>query len=107
MRILAATVAIWIWAALTGRLTRTWRAFESEPRAATLMVLAAVAGPLIGVWLSLVALENATVGVASTLMSLTPVLLLPVARLLFHEPVTWRGAVGTAIALSGAALLFR
>jgi drug/metabolite transporter (DMT)-like permease len=107
MRILAAAVAIWIWAALTGRLARTYRAFESDSRAGALTVLAAVAGPLLGVWLSLVALEHTSVGVASTLMSLTPILLLPVARVLFHEPVTWRAVLGTVIALSGAALLFR
>jgi drug/metabolite transporter (DMT)-like permease len=107
MRILAATVAIWTWAVLTGRLVRTYRAFASDRRAGTLMLLAAVAGPLFGVWLSLVALENAPVGVASTLMSLTPILLLPVARLLFEEPVTYRAVVGTVVALFGAALLFR
>ena len=105
--ILAATIAIWIWAAFAGRLALTYRAFANDSRAANLMVLSAVAGPLAGVWLSLVALENASVGVASTLMSLTPIFLLPVARMLFEEPVTYRAVLGTAVALFGAALLFR
>jgi drug/metabolite transporter (DMT)-like permease len=38
-------------------------------------------------------------------MSLTPIFLLPIARVVFSEPVSYRAAVGTLVALSGAAIL--
>jgi drug/metabolite transporter (DMT)-like permease len=63
-------------------------------------------GPVLGVVLSLEAIAHAHIGVASTLMSLTPILLLPVSFLLFKERITLRAIVGTMIALLGVVLLF-
>lgn len=63
-------------------------------------------GPVLGVSLSLVAIAHAHIGVASTLMSLTPVLLLPVSHFLFKEKISSRAIVGTLIALLGVVLLF-
>lgn len=63
-------------------------------------------GPVLGVVLSLVAIAHTQIGVASTLMSLTPVLLLPVSYFLFKEKITSRALFGTLIALLGVVLLF-
>jgi drug/metabolite transporter (DMT)-like permease len=63
-------------------------------------------GPVLGVALSLEAIAHTQIGVASTLMSLTPVLLLPVSHLLFKERITPRAIFGTLIALLGVLLLF-
>jgi drug/metabolite transporter (DMT)-like permease len=63
-------------------------------------------GPVLGVVLSLVAIAHTQIGVASTLMSLTPVLLLPMSYFLFKEKITPRAIVGTLIALLGVVLLF-
>lgn len=66
----------------------------------------ALTGPVLGVVLSLVAIAHTHIGVASTLMSLTPVLLLPVSYFLFKERITSRAIIGTLIALLGVVLLF-
>jgi drug/metabolite transporter (DMT)-like permease len=66
----------------------------------------ALTGPALGVVLSLVAIAHTHIGVASTLMSLTPVLLLPVSYFLFKERITARAVIGTMIALAGVILLF-
>jgi drug/metabolite transporter (DMT)-like permease len=66
----------------------------------------ALTGPALGVILSLVAIAHTHIGVASTLMSLTPVFLLPVSYFLFKERITSRAIIGTLIALSGVILLF-
>lgn len=66
----------------------------------------ALTGPALGVVLSLVAIARTHIGVASTLMSLTPVLLLPVSHFLFKEKITSRAIIGTLIALMGVVLLF-
>lgn len=63
-------------------------------------------GPFIGVWLSLVAVKYAHVGIASTLMSLPPVILIPLTRIIFKEKITFRAILGTVIALVGTALIF-
>jgi drug/metabolite transporter (DMT)-like permease len=66
----------------------------------------ALTGPVLGVILSLVAIAHTHIGVASTLMSLTPVILLPVSHFLFKEKITSRAIIGTLVALSGVVLLF-
>ncbi len=71
-----------------------------------MMIGGAFSGPFIGVTLSLVALGNAQVGVASTLMSLTPAFLLPFSAIVFKEPIWRRAVYGTVLALAGVALLF-
>ena len=66
----------------------------------------AVAGPFLGVWMSLVAADKAAVGVAQTLCSLTPVFILPFAVMIHKERVSPRAALGAVIAVAGVVLLF-
>jgi drug/metabolite transporter (DMT)-like permease len=68
--------------------------------------LGAVAGPFLGVWMSLVAADHAPVGIAQTLMSLPPIFILPIAVLLYRERISPRAAIGAGVAVSGCALLF-
>lgn len=105
IRLVAATAAAWLVTTAMGRLAATVRAFKSDARTSSEVTLGALLGPVAGVWLSLVAIEHAPVGVASTLMSITPLFLLPISRVVFREPVTFRAVAGTLIALSGVALL--
>jgi drug/metabolite transporter (DMT)-like permease len=63
-------------------------------------------GPFVGVSLSLLSLQYADVGVASTLMALSPIFLLPISYMFFEERFGWGAVAGTALALSGVALLF-
>jgi drug/metabolite transporter (DMT)-like permease len=63
-------------------------------------------GPFLGVWLSLVAIQNSPVGIASTLMGLSPIFLVPVGLIIFKETFTWRTMIGTITAVGGVALLF-
>lgn len=105
IQILAATVAAWIVALRRRGWTRTVGALR-DGRAAWATVAGSVCGPFAGVTLSLVALANASVGVASTLMAVTPVFLLPVSWVAFRERPTWRAVAGTSLAVAGVAALF-
>ena len=105
MQILAAAVAAWVLALLGGRWRSTFDALRDRP-AAVATAVGAVVGPVLGVTLSLVALSASRVGVASTLMALSPVFLLPLSWLVFRERVTWRSVVGTALAVGGVAVLW-
>jgi drug/metabolite transporter (DMT)-like permease len=68
--------------------------------------LGAVFGPFLGVSLSLVAVKYTESGVAATIMSLVPVLIIPPAILIFKERITLRAVLGAMIAVSGTVLLF-
>ncbi len=106
MRLTVATLVIWALAAANGQMRPTAHKLREHPRAIRFILGGAVAGPFLGVWLSLIAVQNAPVGVASTLMSLTPVFLLPLGWLFFKERITRRAVVGTALAVAGTAILF-
>jgi drug/metabolite transporter (DMT)-like permease len=67
--------------------------------------LGAVFGPFLGVSLSLLAVQLAPTGVASSVMATTPILMLPVSWLR-GEKFGWAGALGAVIAVAGVALLF-
>jgi drug/metabolite transporter (DMT)-like permease len=105
VQIFAATIAAWILALPRGEWRDTFRGLRDRTAAAA-TAAGAVVGPVLGVTLSLVALANSRVGVASTLMALTPVFLLPLSAFAFHERITWRSAVGTALAVTGVAVLW-
>lgn len=61
---------------------------------------------VIGVGLSLYAIAKTEIGIASTLMSLSPLFLLPLSYIFFKEKITLRAIIGTIIAFAGSALLF-
>jgi len=105
MQILAATVAVWLWALIRGQVCDTINAFRRR-RARWMLVGGAFTGPFLGVTLSLVALGNAPVGIVSTLMALPPVFLLPLSALVFKEPIRRRAIYGTILAIAGVAPLF-
>ena len=69
-------------------------------------VAGAFFGPFVGVVFSLFALQNTLAGTASTLMALTPVLIIPPSILLLKQKVTVFEIIGAFIAVCGAALFF-
>jgi len=68
--------------------------------------IASLLGPVIGVVLSLFAIAHTQVGIASTLMSLSPLILIPLSHVVFGERIGFRSVAGTILALAGSALFF-
>jgi drug/metabolite transporter (DMT)-like permease len=106
IRLLAAMAAIWIITAVRREVRATVTRLRANPRAVRYVFGGAAVGPFLGVWLSLVAVQLAPLGVASTLMALSPIFLLPVGRVLFRERIGVRAVLGTGVAIVGAAILF-
>jgi drug/metabolite transporter (DMT)-like permease len=63
-------------------------------------------GPFLGVAFSLLSVQNAEAGVASTIMAIVPVLIIPPSVLFFRERVTIRELAGAFMAVGGVAFLF-
>jgi drug/metabolite transporter (DMT)-like permease len=106
IRLTVALIAIWAFAAVRGELVSSVRTLRAHPRVMVMLTAAAFLGPVLGVWFSLIALQHAPVGVASTLMSLTPIFLIPIAFFAFKDRITIQGIIGTVVACVGTGLLF-
>ena len=88
---------------------RKWKnmtRFFTDLRGAAAAMGAILLGPFFGVSLSLMAVGMTNAGVAQTLMSLTPILILWPSRLMFGTKVSMQEVVGAVIAVAGASLFF-
>jgi len=110
---LPATYIRVIWGAATlwalGFFTGGWRAVPGAVRDLKCLKTTSMAtflGPYLGIWLSLVAVSYAKIGIASTLMSLSPIFMIPLSRKVFGERVGARAVIGTLIATAGVAGIF-
>ena len=63
-------------------------------------------GPFVGVGFSLMAVQYTAAGIASTLMAMTPIIILLPSYWLFHEKITWRALIGAVISVVGVSLFF-
>jgi len=106
IRMLTAAVFIWGWTFLEGKAGATVAALREKPRAVSWLALGALVGPVLGVTSSLLAVQHTEVGVASTLMALPPVIVLPVSYFIFKEKIGWQAVAGTVLAIAGVAVLF-
>ncbi len=105
VRVVAGTLAITAWFVARGRFVDIARRLVDR-RASLFIFAGAVTGPVIGVGFSLYSITHTSMGVAATLMSLSPVILLPVSVLVFKEHVSPRAWAGTVLSIAGAAALF-
>lgn len=80
--------------------------FFTDVRGAAAAMGAILLGPFFGVSLSLMAVGMTNTGVAQTLMSLTPILILWPSRMMFGTKVSMQEVVGAVIAVTGASLFF-
>ncbi len=104
IRMIAAAISIWALTLVLGG-TRETVARYRDRRALLFTFLGSVTGPTIGVWLSLFSVAHAKVGIASALMALVPVLLLPITRIVMHERVSPRALWGTLASFAGVVIL--
>lgn len=103
IRMATACLAVWLIASVRRRSI----ADALRNRAALGFATAgALTGPFLGVWMSLYAATHSSLGVASTLMSTTPLFIIPQAMIFRGERPTWRELLGAVVAVSGVALLF-
>jgi drug/metabolite transporter (DMT)-like permease len=65
-----------------------------------------VTGPVLGVWMSLVALGNTeNSAIPSTILATSPLFVIPLVRAVYGTPITVRAVAGSLVAIGGVALL--
>lgn len=106
IRMFAGASFIWVWTLFEGKANATLGALREKPKILRFLALGALVGPVLGVSSSLLAVQHAEIGVASTLMALPPVIILPISYFGFKEKVGWQAIVGTLLAIAGVAILF-
>jgi drug/metabolite transporter (DMT)-like permease len=72
----------------------------------TVATATTIFGPFVGVGFSLMAVQYTSAGIASTLMALTPIIIILPSYWLFRQPITWRTVLGAVISVIGVSLFF-
>ena len=106
VRLLAAVVIIFPLALLFRRYKNPIKVYTKDTKALWATLVGTVLGPVLGITGSLIAIANAQIGIASTLMSTMPIIMLPIVRYYYKEKLGWRAIVGALIAVVGVAILF-
>jgi drug/metabolite transporter (DMT)-like permease len=85
--------------------SKLWLAVQNKQAMARIGT-GAFFGPFLGVSFSLLAIQYTTTGIASTLNSLTPVLIILPAWFIFKEKITTKEVIGAIIAVIGVSIFF-
>jgi drug/metabolite transporter (DMT)-like permease len=89
-----------------GRKWSAVRAALTNSRAMVSITIGSFFGPFLGVSFSLLAIQYTNTGIASTIMALVPIFIIPPSILIFKHKISAREIVGTLISLCGVALFF-
>lgn len=106
IRIVAAIVGLAVQALILGQGVKIFKEVPKERLAFKNIAIGAIFGPFLGVSFSLLAVRYTQAGTASTLMALTPVLIIPPTIFILKQKVRLREFIGAAVAVGGAALFF-
>jgi len=83
-----------------------YKLFSKDKSALGVTLIGTILGPFLGITFSLIAVENTKVGIAATLMSTMPIIMLPMVKYIYKEKLTWRAITGAVIAVLGVGLIF-
>lgn len=105
MRLVLGALSIWLGILLAGKLPELRAAIKSR-EGMNNTALGALIGPFLGITLSMFAVTYTDAGIAQTLMSLMPVLIIPTVWIVYRQRTSWRGILGAIVAVIGVAILF-
>jgi drug/metabolite transporter (DMT)-like permease len=89
-----------------GRFANPVPVFRNDRRAFWFTAGGAVFGPVLGISFSLISVANTKVGIAATIMATVPILMLPIARFVTKEHLSWQSVFGAFVTVAGVAILF-
>lgn len=105
IRMISALVVLIVICILRGKLS-DYKISIKNSEANKEILVGSIFGPFLGVSLSLLSLQYVNPGVASTLMSITPIILIPYAMYVKKESVNKMDIVGSIITFAGISAMF-
>jgi drug/metabolite transporter (DMT)-like permease len=105
IRVTAGLIGFAIIILLSGRWVRIRKAVQDN-KGIKAILIGSFFGPFLGVSFSLLAVQHAMAGVASTIMAIVPVLIIAPAVIIFKQKVTVREIIGAVISVAGVAIFF-
>ena len=106
IRLLFAFGAAFIVSLIAGKLISNSKPiFTNEKNNLPLMFLGTILGPVMGVTLSLLAIQKLEVAVAQTIFALLPLFVLPISLIVYKEKITIQSVFACLLALAGVLLL--
>jgi drug/metabolite transporter (DMT)-like permease len=83
-----------------------FKLFYRDRKALGMVALGSIIGPYLGITFSFLAIIYVQIGIASTIMATTPIIMLPLSWIIYKEKLTSKAILGAIIAVAGVALLF-
>ena len=105
IRVLAGIIGFAVLFTFLGSWKNVARGFKN-PKALFQLSTGAFFGPFLWVSFSLISVQHTSTGIASTIMSIVPILIIPPSIILFREKVTIKEVAGAFLAVGGVALFF-
>lgn len=105
IRIITGIIGFALIITLSGRWNTVLAALKDR-KGMTAITTGSFFGPFLGVSFSLMAVKYTSAGIASTIMAIVPILIIPPSIFLFHHKITVREIVGTVLSVGGVALFF-
>lgn len=105
IRITSGFIGLVIFAIARGQFIRDFKKMR-DLKSLALISVSAIIGPVIGIILTLYALQLAPVGIVTTLTQISPIILLPVEAVFFKRKIALPIIAGTLLAVAGAFVLF-
>lgn len=105
LRLAAAVVVLAVWSLLRRKPLLSRSVFRAQPHLWATLAAATFIGTYLAMWLQQVSISLAPAGIVQTLLSASPLFILPIAALQ-RQKITPRAVLGALLALGGVALLF-
>jgi drug/metabolite transporter (DMT)-like permease len=106
IRLFSASIIILPLAATFRRYKNPIGIYPKDSYSTKVILIGTIFGPVLGITGSLIAIEYAKVGIASTLMATMPIIMLPISRFYFKEKLDWKSIMGAFVAVIGTAIIF-
>ncbi|RCK73765.1 MAG: hypothetical protein ANABAC_2838 [Anaerolineae bacterium] len=105
VRLGAAILVLALWSLAKRQPLVAWRPLVTQPRLAIWLITATILGTVLAMWLQQIAIDLTPVGIVQTLLSTSPLFILPIVALQ-GEQISPRAVAGALVALLGVALLY-
>ena len=106
IRLFSASIIILPLASTFRKYKNPFGIYPNDSYSTKVILIGTIFGPVLGITGSLIAIEYAKVGIASTLMATMPIIMLPISRFYFKEKLDWKSIIGAFVAVIGTAIIF-